>query len=418
MATYAPVDGSGLAGALAAIPVVRERLGGEPSGWRIREVGDGNLNLVFIAEGPAAGVVVKQALPYVRLVGESWPLPLERSWFEYNALTQEARYAARLTPEVFHFDRAQAMIVMEYLHPHVIMRKGLIRGIEYPRFAHDIAEFLAATLFNTSVLAGTAAEHKARAELFAPNTALCKITEDLVFTDPYREAPLNRWTSPWLDAQKRAFERDSALKVAAQALKYQFMTCAQALIHGDLHTGSIMVTPEDTRVIDPEFAFMGPIGFDVGAVIGNLLLAFFAQEGHEATPGARDAYRDWILAQAENVWSGFCRRFIELWRAARSGDAYPASLFKSDEDRQAMEKERARFMRVLVEDTLAFAGAKMIRRILGLAHVEDLETIADPERRARCEMKALRLARELVVGAKGFSDLADVVSAARAVGRG
>ena len=42
-----------------------------PSDWRIREVGDGNLNLVFIVEGPAGGVVVKQALPYVRLVGES-----------------------------------------------------------------------------------------------------------------------------------------------------------------------------------------------------------------------------------------------------------------------------------------------------------------------------------------------------------
>ena len=81
----------------------------------MREVGDGNLNLVFIVEGPAGGLVVKQALPYVRLVGESWPLPLERSWFEYNALVEQARYAARLTPKVFHFDREQAMIVMEYL---------------------------------------------------------------------------------------------------------------------------------------------------------------------------------------------------------------------------------------------------------------------------------------------------------------
>ncbi len=376
------------------------------------------LAAVFIVEGDADGVVVKQALPYVRLVGDSWPLPLERSWFEYNALTEQARYAGRLTPEVFHFDRAQAMIVMEYLHPHVIMRKGLIRGIEYPCFAADIAEFLAATLFNTSALAGTAAEHKARLELFARNTALCKISEDLVFTDPYREAPLNRWTSPYLDAEKRAFERDSALKVATQALKYQFMTSAEALIHGDLHTGSIMVTPEDTRVIDPEFAFIGPIGFDVGAVIGNLLLAFFAQGGHETAPGARVAYRDWILVQAEEVWSGFCRRFLEFWRAAQSGDAYPLSLFASDEDRAAMERERARFMRVLFEDTLGFAGAKMIRRILGLAHVEDLEAIADPERRARCEAKALRLARELMIGAKDFSSISDVVNAARAVGRG
>jgi 5-methylthioribose kinase len=417
MATYAPVDGSRLAGALADIPNVRERLGGEPSGWRIREVGDGNLNLVFIVEGKDDGVVVKQALPYVRLVGESWPLPLERSWFEYRALTEEARHAPHLSPEVFHFDRAQAMIVMEYLRPHVIMRKGLIRGIEYPRFAADIAEFLAATLFNTSVLGGTAEEHKARVGLFAPNTALCKITEDLVFTDPYREAPLNRWTQPHLDARKQAFERDSALKVAAQGLKWKFLTSAEALIHGDLHTGSIMATLEDTRVIDPEFAFIGPMGFDVGAVIGNLFLAYFAQGGHEAKPGGRDAYREWILAQAENVWSGFHDRFLALWRAAPAGDAYPASLFPSDDDRAAMEKERARFLRALFEDTLGFAGAKMIRRILGLAHVEDLESIADPVRRARCEAKALRLARELVVGAKGFSGPADVTRAARAVER-
>ena len=255
-------------------------------------------------------------------------------------------------------------------------------------------------------------------ELFAPNIALCKITEDLVFTDPYREASLNRWTRPYLDAHKRAFERDSALKVAAQARKYQFMTSAQALIHGDLHTGSIMLTREDTRVIDPEFAFIGPIGFDVGAVIGNLLLAFFAQEGHEAAPGARNAYRDWILLQAEQVWSRFHDRFLALWRAARSGDAYPADLFASEEDRLTMDKERARFMRVLFEDTLAFAGAKMIRRILGLAHVEDLEAIEDPERRARCEAKALRLARDLLVDAKDFSGLAEVVDAARAIGRG
>src|SRR5471030_2723607 len=199
-ATYRPVDAATISAILSSLPAVGERLGGKAREWRVREVGDGNLNLVFIVEGEDGGVVVKQALPYVRLVGESWPLPLERSWFEYNALIEQARFAPRLTPQVFHFDRAQAMIVMEYLHPHIIMRKGLIRGVEYPRFSVDIAEFLAATLFNTSVLAGSASEHKARIALFAPNTALCKITEDLVFTDPYREAPLNRWNRPYLDA--------------------------------------------------------------------------------------------------------------------------------------------------------------------------------------------------------------------------
>jgi 5-methylthioribose kinase len=414
-ANYAPVDAAGLCAILGGLPDVKARLGGEPGGWRVREVGDGNLNLVFIVEGPAGGLVVKQALPYVRLVGESWPLPLERSWFEYNALIEQARYAPRLVPEVLHFDRTLAMIVMEYLSPHVIMRKGLVRGIEYPRFAADIAEFLAATLFNTSVLAGTAAAHKRRIELFARNVELCRITEDLVFTDPYREAPLNRWTSPHLDADKRAFEADSALKVAAQARKCQFLTNAQALIHGDLHTGSIMLTAADTRVIDAEFAFVGPMGFDVGAVIGNLLLAYFAQEGHEEAPHARDAYRAWILDQVIAVWTGFHDRFLTLWRQAKEGEAYVKDLFTSPQDQAALDAERARFLRSVFEDTLAFGGLKMIRRILGLAHVEDLESIADPARRAICERKALRLARTLVADGAKFSAVADVVEAARRV---
>jgi 5-methylthioribose kinase len=414
---YAAVDGAKLSSILAGLPEVAARLGGNKDQWRVREVGDGNLNLVFIVEGPEGGLVVKQALPYVRLVGESWPLPLERSWFEYNALVEQARYAPRLTPKIFHFDRDQAMIVMEYLSPHVIMRKGLIRGMEYPRFAADIAEFLAATLFHTSVLAGTAADHKRRVALFAPNIELCRITEDLVFTDPYREAPLNRWTRPYLDPDKRAFEEDSALKAAAQARKYQFLTAAQALIHGDLHTGSIMLTPEDTRVIDPEFAFVGPIGFDVGAVIGNLLLAYCAQAGHEASPGARDPYRAWILDQIAAVWNGFQDRFLAHWRSADTGEAYVPGLFPTEADAAALDVERTRFMRSLFEDTLAFGGLKMIRRILGLAHVEDLESIADPARRAACERQALRIARALVVGARDFLSIAEVVAAAQSTNR-
>ena len=80
-----------------------------------------------------------------------------------------------------------------------------------------------------------------------------------------------------------------------------------------------------------------------------------------------------------------------------------------------MEAERQRFMRVIFEDSLAFAGAKMIRRILGLAHVEDLESIANAERRAKCESKALQLGRQLLLEAKAFSDIAEVVGAARAI---
>jgi len=49
----------------------------------VSEVGDGNLNLVFIVSSSNKQVIVKQALPYVRCVGPSWPFPLSRAYFEY-----------------------------------------------------------------------------------------------------------------------------------------------------------------------------------------------------------------------------------------------------------------------------------------------------------------------------------------------
>ena len=72
---YRALKEADVAAYLAGVPAVAASLGGQPADWKVREVGDGNLNLVFVVEGPTGGVVLKQALPYVRLVGESWPLP-------------------------------------------------------------------------------------------------------------------------------------------------------------------------------------------------------------------------------------------------------------------------------------------------------------------------------------------------------
>lgn len=55
----------------------------------------------------------------------------------------------------------------------------------------------------------------------------------------------------------------------------------EALLHGDLHLGSLMVTPASTYIIDAEFAFAGPIAFDVAKFAFDLLLTYFALEGHQ-----------------------------------------------------------------------------------------------------------------------------------------
>ncbi len=404
---YEPLQPATLPGRLGSNPVLRERIGADPADWQVREVGDGNLNLVFIVEGPLGTAIVKQALPYIRLVGDSWPLTLRRTFFEFHALQRQAARDPGSVPAILHFDEAQALLVLEFLTPHVILRRELIRGRRFPKLAGDLGRFLARTLFRGSDLSLSASGRKQDLALFAANDELCAISENLVFSDPYFEAKLNRHTSPQLDALVAELRRDRDLKVGAQRLKQVFTAKAETLVHGDLHTGSIMVTGSETRVIDPEFAFYGPMAFDVGMLLANFWTAFFAQRGHEQD-GPRDGMRRYLQETIVETWQVFRAEFSHLWRTERTGILYPRSVFEDRDDASGSEQALEEVLSGLWTDMLGFAGIEMHRRILGLAHNAEFETIADADLRARCEAAALKLGRHLVVHRAHLHQLNDI----------
>ena len=89
-----------------------------------------------------------------------------------------------------------------------------------------------------------------------------------------------------------AFTKRVKIAMCHQAL---FIERQQALLHGDLHTGSFMVTEETTYAIDAEFAYYGPMAFDVCKMIANLLIAFFASDGLATKDSPRQKQRKWLL---------------------------------------------------------------------------------------------------------------------------
>lgn len=414
LANYPLLDAASLRAFLSDLDGARARLGGPPEDWRVREVGDGNLNLVFIVEGTEGSVCIKQALPYVRAAGPSWPMSPERAFFEQAYYASVAPHAAGLIPEVHHYDPRLHCIVMERLAPHIILRRGLIEGRRYPDLGRALGEYVARTCFFTSDLAQPLERKMRDMALFARNASLVRITADLVFTDPYLESPRNRHTSPQLDEIVADLRRDGALKVAAARFGHRFLARPEALVHGDLHSGSVMVSEHDTRVIDPEFAFYGPIGFDLGAFFGNLLLNWHAQPGHATREDDRGAQRDWILGEAQRFWQTFRSRFLALWDEHGRGDAFPAAMFASPTDAPALRAARSAFLDGLFADMLGFAACKMIRRIVGFAHVLDFEAIQDANRRAVCEAGALGLARKLLTQPEQFQSVHDVIETVRA----
>jgi len=367
-----------------------------------REIGDGNLNLVFHITDAESGrsLIMKQALPYAKVVGESWPLTLDRARIESEALVIEGRLAEGLVPRVYAYNPELALTIMEDLSDHVIMRRGLMELGRYPKFADDISTFMANTLFYTSDLGMNQQEKKLQAGRFI-NPELCKITEDLIFDDPYTVSANNNYEAA-IEDEAEALRTDAALHLEVALLREKFLTQGQALLHGDLHTGSIFIRPDSTKVIDPEFAYYGPMGYDIGAVIANLLLNYAGQIHWSKDEAGRADYRAYLLETVRSVWTQFESKFRSLWeqhgvdRLAGASAAY-----------------REDYMRRLLQDTIGYAGCKMVRRIVGLAHVADIDKIPDAAEREQAQRSALAIGKAMILRNRQATSIENVIGIAQ-----
>lgn len=375
----------------------------------IDEVGDGNLNFVFLItsrENPEETVVLKQAVPFLRVVGEAWPLSRDRMKHEVMALEFQEKECPGLVPEVYHSSEDMSLVIMQNLKNHAIIRGEIIQGKVFPKLADHVSTFLARTLFQSSDLA---LGHDVKKEQVGKtiNIELCKITEDFVFTHPFEDNETNEYNEALPQEAIDLIQKDPKVRAAVAEMKYAFMTKAEALLHGDLHIGSIMANEEETYIIDPEFSFYGPMGFDLGAMIGNLFLSYFSHDYRQRQMG-RDPveYRRWLLECAEQTWTGFEKKFLELWRAHDEKAENP--FMGADLDGASAEMFRQQFMKQVFSDTIGFAACKMMRRIVGLAKVADIADIEDLQERAKAEENALRMGSEMVVRRKEFSSFSDL----------
>ena len=365
-----------------------------------QEVGDGNLNLVFkiFDSQGVSRIIVKQALPYVRCVGESWPLTLDRARLEAQTLVEHYKHAPQHTVNILHYDPELAVMVMEDLSDHRIWRSELIKNVYYPQAARQLGEYLAQTLFHTSDFYLHPHVKKAQVAQFI-NPEMCEITEDLFFNDPYQVHERNNYPAA-LEADVDALRQDTQLKLAVASLKHSFFSHAEALLHGDIHSGSIFVAEGSLKAIDAEFGYFGPIGFDIGTAIGNLLLNYCGLPGHL---GIRDAAaaREQRLKDIQELWSTFAERFQALAREKTQDAALSVPGYASE------------FLKKVWTDAVGFCGTELIRRSVGLSHVADIDTISDEEMRHECLRHAIALGKVLIVIAPRIDSVDELIARVR-----
>ena len=406
---YEPLTIETLADRLGSVDAICKVVGDDTSKWNIDEVGDGNLNLVYTVSSDSGNIIIKQALPYVRLVGDSWPLPLSRSFYEHEVLVRQAKRDPGSVPVIYYFDKEQAIIAMEMLLPHIILRKKLIAGEYINGLAQRLGEFCARNAFRGSDLSLQTADKKSDTAMFQGNLALMAITESLVFTEPYFEAEMNHHTDG-LDPIVKILRSDVKMKSEAQKMLMKFTSNTETLCHGDLHSGSVMCTDNETKVIDPEFGFYGPMGFDIGMLISNYLMAYFSQPGHRDSEKLSE-YQNWILKVIEETFETFQQEFKKLWNSERTGILFPSSMFEDQGDSSDFALNE--MLEHIWQDAVAVCGIEMHRRVLSLAHNADFEEINNTKKRSQLEARNLMMGRELILNNKSIKNASELTSLAK-----
>ena len=238
------------------------------------EIGDGNLNYVFriCDQNTGKSIILKHSGIETRAKSGRL-IDVDRNRIEAEILIYQGKMVKGFVPEVYGYDPVMCCCAMEDLKDYVIMRSALLNYKIFPLFADQISTYLVKMLLPSTDLAMDHKEKKKMVKRYI-NPDLCQITEQLVYTEPLGNFSGKNIV---LDGMKEFVEievyQDNTLRLEGTKLKFDFMNHAQALIHGDLHSGSIFIKEDSIKVFDPEFAFFGPMGYDLGNVIAHLLFA-------------------------------------------------------------------------------------------------------------------------------------------------
>ncbi|XP_061167799.1 LOW QUALITY PROTEIN: methylthioribose kinase-like [Saccostrea echinata] len=320
-----------------------------PDTIELTSAGDGNLNDVIRAKKSGQSIIFKRAPPYIKCLGPEYPLEPSRGQTEYDALCVFSELALASVPRPYFYDHESRTICMEDLVTYKDFRKQLISGIccmeAVEKLARDIGKVHNQTHV-AKISERSFSEYKSKFQ----DTELVKLTEQYIFTKPFDKFDsTNKLSDDITSSLSQLYDNPRVLDVAND-MKHIFLTKKECLVHGDLHTGSVMVNGADTKIIDLEFAYIGPAALDIGLLLANYIFSYY---GHMSIPEDHDRHRK------------FAQLMIE---------ACKVTVNKYLEEMTSFVGEQQTYQDKLLSEMAGFAGCELIRRVVGAAPVEDLHS--------------------------------------------
>lgn len=352
----------------------------------------GNLNHVCrVSDNKGHSIYIKQAGDSLR-ISEDMKATLDRNRQESEILQIEEKYAKGMVPHIYFYDTVMSACGMEDCSDFEIMRFSMLEHKIFKGFADKISEFMVNTLLMTSDIV---MDHKEKKELtrkfITPD--LDDITEKLVLMEPYLGAERNNIFPPNKEFVEIELYKDELLHLEVSKLKFNFMSNAEALLHGDLHTGSIFIKENEIKVFDCEFGTFAPMGYDIGNIVANMIFAYVNGLVYE-----KEDFCKWVNETIENIIDSFINKYNYKYDKLVTEPMAKVKGFKEY------------YLGNIISDAAGYTGTELHRRTIGMANVLDLTSIEDAYKRTLAERITILAGKKYILNRNDIKNGKDFIS--------
>jgi 5-methylthioribose kinase len=392
----------------------------------VKSVSDGNMNNVWQVTNQASltgcSVILKQALPFIRVCPDI-PSPINRIHVEALIGDAERAINPAAAPQTLYEDAAMGVLISEFLEEYVALRSDLVVCNKHDQLGEWLGGHLARRYFSSSSYCLSKPKPIAAAMDYlaaSGNNAILRAqTTDVWFQAPWQHehaAYPNKITDhAEVIAAVSLLRLNKTVRAAVEMASSRFNTVHQSLLHGDFHSGSIMVRggcseptptgPCSIKLIDGEFGMLGPIGFDLGTILANLYSALFSSAARIRQQDAlirKGGYAKYSAERTRERWVAGCiwltQTIQQLWDsffavAADQLTGLTAGTIKAE-------------LIAIAQDAHVYLGCELMRRTVGVAQIADFTKLPLPER-GIAELQCLALVKHLLSSISGEAAIAN-----------
>ena len=322
-------------------------------------------------------VVLKRAFPYMKRMGRSHPTPQGRNLLEFRVLRKLHTICPANAVIPFCYSTDQKAFLMEYMSNYENLKTRLIGGKVDKVSIDYLAKALGQLHKETNVSSmdeDTSADLRKEFE----NAEMCEIMATYIFGKTFDPEDADKLVKPKLRHVVQELYQDQRLIQDVTHFRRLYREKKECLIHGDLHTGSVMVPlakeEDHPKMFDTEFSCIGPPAFDLGFLMAHFLMAYYQ---HELTEENNDLHRQ-VMYKIQEA----CSKFLETYfdKRGQVSVAYVSELY---------------------QEVAGFAACEIFFRVIGCGSSENIAHSADMEEAAlHCGLRLMRQHRMITNAGK------------------